>query len=229
MTTAAQRKKELVAQKSQATQPKGQKAKPVAKDIANREGKRKRQNDVPKGRQAPSKKTKTSDDAPPRKKRVTNPASQVLSDLQSVIAPKCCTTQLQDSMAAVSLCPELRCTAQLCWPHANGNRLSHGTARNPLMKLLPSSELALLPQGAKEEDKEIKWEKLRHAGVLFPPEYVRLPSNVRMLYDGQPVDLTEEQEEVAQMFAIMKETDYMKKQLFLDNFWNDFKKVWHHS
>lgn len=151
----AQRKKELVAQKSQATQPKGQKAKPVAKDIANREGKRKRQNDVPKGRQAPSKKTKTSDDAPPRKKRVTNPASQ----------------------------------------------------------------------GAKEEDKEIKWEKLRHAGVLFPPEYVRLPSNVRMLYDGQPVDLTEEQEEVAQMFAIMKETDYMKKQLFLDNFWNDFKKV----
>jgi DNA topoisomerase-1 len=97
------------------------------------------------------------------------------------------------------------------------------------MKSLTSSELALLPQGAKEEDKEIKWEKLRHAGVLFPPEYVRLPSNVKMLYDGQPVDLTEEQEEVAQMFAIMKETDYMKKQLFLDNFWNDFKKVPHHS
>ena len=86
-----------------------------------------------------------------------------------------------------------------------------------------------MPQGAKEEDKEIKWEKLRHAGVLFPPEYVRLPSNVKMLYAGQPVDLTEEQEEVAQMFAIMKETDYMKKQLFLDNFWNDFKKVRQHS
>ena len=82
-----------------------------------------------------------------------------------------------------------------------------------------------MPQGVKEEDKEIKWEKLKHAGVLFPPEYTRLPASVRMLYDGQPVDLTEDQEEVAQMFAIMKETDYMKKQLFLDNFWNDFKKV----
>ncbi len=140
-------------------------------------------------------------------------------------------------MAAVSFCSEPRCTAQFCWPHANGTRLSNGTARthkiaaSPTCSLdmLPHSQLALLPQGAKEEDKEIKWEKLKHAGVLFPPEYVRLPSNVKMLYDNQPVDLTEEQEEVAQMFAIMKETDYMKKQLFLDNFWNDFKKVRQHS
>ena len=46
-----------------------------------------------------------------------------------------------------------------------------------------------------------------------------------MLYDGQPVELTADQEEVANMFAIMKETDYMNKQIFLDNFWNDFKKV----
>jgi len=84
LTTAAQRKKALVAQKSQATQPKGQKAKPVAKDIANREGKRKRQDDAPKGRQAPSKKTKSSDDAPARKKRVANPASQVLSAQSTV-------------------------------------------------------------------------------------------------------------------------------------------------
>lgn len=107
----------------------------------------------------------------------------------------------------------------------SASALSHAA----LMKLPSPSQLALSPQGAKEEDKEIKWEKLRHAGVLFPPEYVRLPSNVKMLYDGQPVDLTEEQEEVAQMFAIMKETDYMRKQLFLDNFWNDFKKVRHHG
>lgn len=91
--------------------------------------------------------------------------------------------------------------------------------------MLKTWKPGLVPQGVKEEDKEIKWEKLKHAGVLFPPEYTRLPANVRMLYDGQPVDLTEDQEEVAQMFAIMKETDYMKKKLFLDNFWNDFKKV----
>lgn len=105
---AAQRKKELMAQKSQATQVKGQKAKPVAKDIANREGKRKR-DDGPKGRQAPSKKTKTTDDPPARKKRVANPSSQVLplscfslqaadvgmaTLLSTALSPCCCWCQL---------------------------------------------------------------------------------------------------------------------------------------
>ena len=47
-------------------------------------------------------------------------------------------------------------------------------------------------QGA--EDKSVKWETLEHSGVLFPPEYT--PHGVKMLYDGQPVDLTPQQEEV---------------------------------
>lgn len=46
-----------------------------------------------------------------------------------------------------------------------------------------------------------------------------------MLYDGEPVELTADQEEIANMFGIMKETDYMKKQIFLDNFWADWRKV----
>lgn len=32
------------------------------------------------------------------------------------------------------------------------------------------------------------------------------PHGIKMLYDGVPVDLTPEQEEVATMFAVMKET-----------------------
>lgn len=40
----------------------------------------------------------------------------------------------------------------------------------------------------------MKWETLEHSGVLFPPEYA--PHGVKMLYDGQPVDLTAHQEEV---------------------------------
>ena len=48
------------------------------------------------------------------------------------------------------------------------------------------------------------WRTLVHAGVLFPPEYE--PHGVKMLYDGVPVDLTPEQEEVATFFAVMKET-----------------------
>jgi DNA topoisomerase-1 len=70
---------------------------------------------------------------------------------------------------------------------------------------------------------EKKWTTLSHHGVLFPPEYE--PHGVRMLYDGRPVDLTPEQEEVATMFAGMKDTEYMQKQTFLDNFWEGFKEV----
>lgn len=44
------------------------------------------------------------------------------------------------------------------------------------------------------EDKSVKWKSLKHNGVLFPPDYE--PHGVRMLYDGQPVDLSPEQEEV---------------------------------
>ncbi|EFN52427.1 hypothetical protein CHLNCDRAFT_36846 [Chlorella variabilis] len=50
-----------------------------------------------------------------------------------------------------------------------------------------------------------------------------------MLYDGVPVDLTPEQEEVATFFAVMKETDYMKKDTFLNNFWEGFREVLGHG
>ncbi len=47
------------------------------------------------------------------------------------------------------------------------------------------------------------------------PLPVPQPHGVKMLYDGKPVDLTPDQEEVATMFAVMKETDYMNKPIFL--------------
>lgn len=71
----------------------------------------------------------------------------------------------------------------------------------------------------------MKWKTLEHGGVLFPPEYT--PHGIKMKYDGVPVDLTPEQEEVATMYAAMLETDYVtqKKEMFLKNFWIDFKHV----
>ena len=67
---AAQRQKAVVAQKAQA---KGKMTKPVAKDVDHREGKRKREDAAPTGRQAPAKrKTKATDDPPPRKKRAAS-------------------------------------------------------------------------------------------------------------------------------------------------------------
>lgn len=75
-----------------------------------------------------------------------------------------------------------------------------------------------------EEDKEPKWtQQLEHQGVLFPPEYT--PHGVKMLYDGAPVDLAPEAEEVATMYASMRDTDYMNKPTFIKNFWEDWKAI----
>jgi len=68
---------------------------------------------------------------------------------------------------------------------------------------------------------EKKWNTLKHNGVLFPELYK--PHGVKMLYKGKPVDLTPEQEEVATMFAVMRESDYFHKKIFRDNFFEDWK------
>nr|GLL24185.1 DNA topoisomerase 1 beta-like [Ipomoea trifida] len=68
-----------------------------------------------------------------------------------------------------------------------------------------------------------KWTTLVHNGVIFPPPYK--PHGVKMLYKGQPVDLTPEQEEVATMYAVMLDTEYMDKPKFKENFMNDWKKL----
>ncbi|XP_065862483.1 DNA topoisomerase 1 beta-like [Euphorbia lathyris] len=72
-------------------------------------------------------------------------------------------------------------------------------------------------------DGQKKWTTLVHNGVIFPPPYK--PHGVKILYKGKPVDLTPQQEEVATMFAVMKETEYMQKPKFRDNFWNDWRKL----
>ncbi|XVF70764.1 hypothetical protein PTKIN_Ptkin11bG0188500 [Pterospermum kingtungense] len=72
-------------------------------------------------------------------------------------------------------------------------------------------------------DGQKKWNTLVHNGVIFPPPYK--PHGVKMLYDGKPVDLTPGQEEVATMFAVMKDTDYMSKPQFKKNFWEDWSKL----
>ncbi|PON40700.1 DNA topoisomerase I [Parasponia andersonii] len=72
-------------------------------------------------------------------------------------------------------------------------------------------------------DGQKKWTTLIHNGVIFPPPYQ--PHGVKLLYNGKPVDLTPVQEEVATMFAVMKDTDYAEKKTFRENFWNDWRKL----
>ena len=49
-------------------------------------------------------------------------------------------------------------------------------------------------EAASDKKAEKKWDTLHHSGVLFPPDYK--PHGIRMLYEGRPVELTPEQEEV---------------------------------
>jgi DNA topoisomerase-1 len=68
-----------------------------------------------------------------------------------------------------------------------------------------------------------RWKTLVHNGVMFPAPYV--PHNVKMLYEGKPVNLTPEQEEAATFYAQVMEREACKRKQFQDNFFTDLKKM----
>ena len=75
-------------------------------------------------------------------------------------------------------------------------------------------------------DGTIKWTTLEHAGVVFPPPYEPLPKNVRMRYDGVPITMAPEAEEVAGFFgAMLNSTHNVENPTFQKNFFGDFTKV----
>jgi DNA topoisomerase-1 len=75
-------------------------------------------------------------------------------------------------------------------------------------------------------DGTIKWTTLEHNGVVFPPEYELLPQNVKMKYDGIPITLAPEAEEVASFFGTMlNSTHNVENPVFQKNFFSDFKDV----
>ncbi|CAI9110670.1 OLC1v1010736C1 [Oldenlandia corymbosa var. corymbosa] len=72
-------------------------------------------------------------------------------------------------------------------------------------------------------DNHQKWTTLVHNGVQFPQPYK--PHGVKILYKGNPVDLTPEQEEVATLFAAMLDTEYIRKPRFRHNFFKDWRQI----
>ena len=75
-------------------------------------------------------------------------------------------------------------------------------------------------------DNTKKWSNLEHAGVVFPPPYEPLPKNVKMRYDGVPVTLHPEAEEVAGFFgSMLNSTHNVENPTFIKNFFGDFKEV----
>lgn len=54
----------------------------------------------------------------------------------------------------------------------------------------------------KKGEKSGNWVTLSHNGVIFPPAYTPLPDDVKLIYDGKPIDLEPEAEEVATFYAV---------------------------
>lgn len=69
---------------------------------------------------------------------------------------------------------------------------------------------------------EKRWDTLEHNGVLFAPPYV--PHHVPIYYNGIEFKMTPEEEEVATMFASMKESDYYRNEIFRKNFFSEWRK-----
>ncbi len=68
-----------------------------------------------------------------------------------------------------------------------------------------------------------KWDTLEHAGVVFPPEYEPLPKHVKLVYDGVPVTLHPEAEEVATFYgSMLNSTHNVENPTFNKNFFKDF-------
>lgn len=71
-----------------------------------------------------------------------------------------------------------------------------------------------------------KWSTLEHNGVVFPPPYEPLPNNVQMRYDGIPVRMAPEAEEIAGFFgAMLNSTHNVENPTFQKNFFEDFTKT----
>ncbi|KAJ7532871.1 hypothetical protein O6H91_13G023500 [Diphasiastrum complanatum] len=92
-----------------------------------------------------------------------------------------------------------------------------------IKKALTTKSTIAMPKAAPGSGGGQKWTTLEHNGVIFPPPYQ--VHGIKMLYDGKAVELTPQQEEVATMFAVMKDTDYATKPKFISNFWSDWKQI----
>lgn len=77
-----------------------------------------------------------------------------------------------------------------------------------------------------EEKREdgVKWNFLEHKGPVFAPDYEPLPDNVQFLYDGKPMKLSQNAEEIACFYAKMLDHEYTSKKVFNDNFFHDWRK-----
>ena len=69
----------------------------------------------------------------------------------------------------------------------------------------------------------MKWKKLQHNGILFPPEYEKQGITIKI--KGEAINLDINQEEMAYQWAKKKDTPYAQDKVFQKNFTGDFAKT----
>ena len=69
----------------------------------------------------------------------------------------------------------------------------------------------------------MKWKKLEHNGILFPPDFET--KQIKIKIKGENVDLNINQEEMVYQWAKKKDTPYVQDKVFQKNFLADFAKT----
>ena len=69
----------------------------------------------------------------------------------------------------------------------------------------------------------MKWKKLQHNGILFPPEYEK--QGIKIKIKGETINLDINQEEMIYQWAKKKDTPYAQDKVFQKNFTKDFTKT----
>jgi len=69
----------------------------------------------------------------------------------------------------------------------------------------------------------MKWKKLQHNGILFPPEYEI--QGIKIKIKGETINLDLNQEEMVYQWAKKKDTPYAQDKIFQKNFTGDFAKT----
>ncbi|KEF63407.1 DNA topoisomerase I [Exophiala aquamarina CBS 119918] len=124
-------------------------------------------------------------------------------------------------------------------PAANSRKVKVDTSTPAKKSKAVKKEETVDPEEDEEEEEEVKWwedptkgdgtnkwETLQHNGVVFPPPYEPLPKHVRLKYDGIPVKLHQEAEEVAGFFGgMLNSTHNVENPTFQKNFFHDFKEI----
>ncbi|XP_027715713.1 DNA topoisomerase I, mitochondrial isoform X3 [Vombatus ursinus] len=128
------------------------------------------------------------------------------------------------------------CIGNILWPKRVAPTLCYGTKPGCLLKAwrrqCPWLGAAQRREGSagpkwQEEKSEdgVKWKQLEHKGPYFAPLYEPLPDEVHFYYDGNAMKLSLAAEEIATFYGKMLDHEYTTKEVFQNNFFNDWQKA----